>query len=112
MRGRSHPPRSFRRPAAPARDNWRYAGISSMIASINPATGETLRTFDALTGAELEDKLTRAERAYRSYRRTSFADRARWLTAAAEILESEKDRLGRIMTVEMGKTSAPSCRHQ
>ena len=35
--------------------------------------------------------------------RTSFADRARWLFAAAAILESEKDRLGRIMTLEMGK---------
>jgi succinate-semialdehyde dehydrogenase/glutarate-semialdehyde dehydrogenase len=77
-----------------------------MIASINPATGETLRTFDALTGAGLDAKLARAERAYRSYRRTPFADRVRWLTAAAEILESEKDRLGRIMTLEMGKTIA------
>ena len=75
-----------------------------MIATINPATGERLRTFDALTGEQIEESLARAERAYRSYRRTSFADRARWLTAAAEILESEKDRLGRIMTLEMGKT--------
>jgi succinate-semialdehyde dehydrogenase / glutarate-semialdehyde dehydrogenase len=77
-----------------------------MIASINPATGETLKTFDALTGAQLEDKLARAERAWRSYRRTTFADRARWLSAAGDILESEKDRLGRIMMVEMGKTIA------
>jgi len=77
-----------------------------MIASINPATGETLRTFDALTGAEIEDKLAKAEAAYRSYRRTPLTDRARWLLAAAEILEAEKDRLGRIMTLEMGKTIA------
>jgi succinate-semialdehyde dehydrogenase / glutarate-semialdehyde dehydrogenase len=75
-----------------------------MIASINPATGETLRTFDALTAAQVEDKLARSEKAWRSYRRTKFADRARWLAAAAEILESEKDQLGRIMTLEMGKT--------
>ena len=75
-----------------------------MIASINPATGETVKTFDALTAGELEDKLARAERAWRSYRKTSFADRARWLSAAGDILESEKDRLGRIMTMEMGKT--------
>jgi len=75
-----------------------------MIASINPATGDTLRTFDALSGEQIDDKLARAERAYRSYRQTSFADRARWLAAAAEILESEKGRLGRIMTLEMGKT--------
>ena len=92
-----------------------------MIASINPATGETLRTFDALTSEQVEDKLARAERAYQSYRRTSYADRARWLMAAAEILETEKDRIARIMTLEMGKTivsaraeavkSATGCRY-
>jgi succinate-semialdehyde dehydrogenase / glutarate-semialdehyde dehydrogenase len=74
-----------------------------VIASINPATGETLRTFEPLDDAALEDRLARAERAYLGYRRTGFADRARWLAAAADILESERDRLGRIMTLEMGK---------
>jgi succinate-semialdehyde dehydrogenase/glutarate-semialdehyde dehydrogenase len=74
-----------------------------MIASINPANGETLRTFQALSDAEVENRLGRAEAAYRAYRRTSFADRTRWLTAAAEILERERDALGRIMTLEMGK---------
>jgi len=74
-----------------------------MIASVNPATGETLRTFEALTDSQIEDKLARADAAYRSYRRTSFGDRARWLTAAAQILESEADAFGRIMTLEMGK---------
>jgi succinate-semialdehyde dehydrogenase/glutarate-semialdehyde dehydrogenase len=74
-----------------------------MIASINPATGETVKTFDALNDAQIEDKLARADRAFRAYRRTLLSDRARWLRAAAEILEGERDRLGRIMTLEMGK---------
>jgi len=74
-----------------------------MIASINPATGETLRTFDPLTASQLEDKLARAATAYRRHRLTSLRDRAQWLGAAARILEEEKDRLGRIMTMEMGK---------
>ncbi len=74
-----------------------------MIASVNPATGATLRVFDELTEAQLEEKLQRAERAFQRHRRTGFADRARWLTAAAGILESEQDRIGRIMTLEMGK---------
>jgi succinate-semialdehyde dehydrogenase/glutarate-semialdehyde dehydrogenase len=74
-----------------------------MIASINPATGATLRTFEPLTESQIEDRLRRAAAAYQAYRRTSFADRARWLNAAAAILESEKDRLGRVMTLEMGK---------
>src|SRR4051795_12997130 len=74
-----------------------------MIASINPATGETLRVFEPLTDSEVDARLARAQSAYRSYRRTSFTDRARWLTAAADILEHERDALGRMMTLEMGK---------
>ncbi len=74
-----------------------------MIASINPATGETLRTFEPLDAAAIDDRLQRAETAFRKYRRTSFADRAKWLSAAAAILEAERDSLGRIMTLEMGK---------
>jgi len=74
-----------------------------MIASINPTTGETLHTFEPLTDSEIDTRLTRAESAWQSFRRTQAADRIRWLTAAAEILESERDRLGRLMTLEMGK---------
>jgi succinate-semialdehyde dehydrogenase / glutarate-semialdehyde dehydrogenase len=75
-----------------------------MIASINPSNGETLRTFEPLTERGIEERLQRAADCYRTYRRTSSADRARWLAAAAQILETEQDRLGRIMTLEMGKT--------
>ena len=74
-----------------------------MIASINPATGGTLRVFEALTAPEIENKLARAQAAYLGYRKTPLADRGRWLTRAAEIMETERDRLGRIMTAEMGK---------
>jgi len=74
-----------------------------MIASINPATGETLRIFEAFSDSQVDGALARADGAWRTYRRTKLADRARWLSAAASILEEEKDRLGRIMTLEMGK---------
>jgi succinate-semialdehyde dehydrogenase/glutarate-semialdehyde dehydrogenase len=73
------------------------------IASINPATGETLRTFDALSAQELEAKIQRAFDAFRSHRRTSFADRTTRMLRAAEILEADKERIARIMTTEMGK---------
>ena len=74
-----------------------------MIASVNPATNETLATFEPLTEAQLEAKLARAAEAFLSYRHTSFPQRARWLTRASEILEAEKSAFGRIMTLEMGK---------
>ncbi len=74
-----------------------------MIASVNPATGETVASFDALSEVELEDRLMRSAEAYRRYRRTGFGERAGWMARAADILESERDRFGRIMTLEMGK---------
>jgi len=77
-----------------------------MIASINPANGKTLRTFPALTEAEIDARLTRSLNAWQSYRRTPLSDRARWLTTSAQILEDERERFGRIMTLEMGKPIA------
>lgn len=73
------------------------------IASQNPATGETLRTFAPLTEAELDARLACAADAYRRHRRTAVAERARMMLRAAEILEREKDRFGRLMVTEMGK---------
>lgn len=74
------------------------------ITTINPATGETLETFEPLDDARVDERLARADETFRAYRRTSFADRRRWLARAAEILEGEKEALGRLMTTEMGKT--------
>ena len=73
------------------------------IASINPATAETLREFSALSAQQIEQKLQHAADTFRTYRRTSFADRSRMMVRAAEILESEKQEFGKTMTVEMGK---------
>ncbi|MGY1753583.1 NADP-dependent succinic semialdehyde dehydrogenase [Blastococcus sp. SYSU D01042] len=76
------------------------------IATIDPSTGETLRTFEPLSDDALEDKLARAAAAAASYRRTSPADRAGWLTAAADVLDAETDDVAALMTTEMGKTLA------
>jgi succinate-semialdehyde dehydrogenase/glutarate-semialdehyde dehydrogenase len=73
------------------------------IATINPATGQTLRTFTPLPEAELDTKLQRAADTFRRYRTTAIADRARMMSRAAEILESEKEKFGKIMVTEMGK---------
>ena len=73
------------------------------IASVNPATGEKLREFAPLAEAEIEEKLARAERAFREHRRTSFNERAERMLGAAKILETEGERFARLMTAEMGK---------
>ena len=76
------------------------------IATINPATGETLQTFDALTAGEVDAKLQRAADAFERHRRTSLAERAEKMRRAGEILGADRDRLARLMTTEMGKTLA------
>ena len=73
------------------------------IASINPTTGEKLREFEALTAPEIERKIAVAEQAFEHYRRQPFPKRAQLLAMAARLLEEEKEKLGRIITLEMGK---------
>ena len=74
------------------------------IASINPVTGEVLKTFEPLTDQELEFKLALADRTFATYKHTSFTDRAQWLKRAADLLEARKTEYAIIITLEMGKT--------
>jgi succinate-semialdehyde dehydrogenase/glutarate-semialdehyde dehydrogenase len=74
-----------------------------MIVSINPANGVTLKTFDALSDHEVDEKLERAATTFQTYRRTTFDEREPLMIRAAEIIETEKRELGRLMTMEMGK---------
>jgi len=78
------------------------------IASVNPATGETLREFDALSGSKLDQKLAAADRAFHQNRRATFAERAKRLKAAATIIEEEKNSFARTITLEMGKLLSAS----
>src|SRR5690349_7333665 len=74
------------------------------IATVSPATGQVLKSFNALTDAEIETKLQRAANTFVTYRQTPFSQRAQKMLKAAEILESEKEQFARLMTTEMGKT--------
>ena len=74
------------------------------IATINPATGETLKTFEPLSDAQIDRKLQIAAEAFSKYRKSSFAERAQLMQRAAEILEGKKETFARMMTTEMGKT--------
>ncbi len=73
------------------------------IATINPATGEVVKTFEPLSASQIEQKLQLAASAFRKHRQTKFAERAIKMIRAAEILEKEKDECARLMTLEMGK---------
>src|SRR4051794_26143981 len=73
------------------------------IASVNPATGETLRRFDSLGKSEIEFRLARAAETFATYRRTDFATRAKLMRAAADVLQRDANAFARTITLEMGK---------
>ncbi len=73
------------------------------IATINPATGELLKSFDSLTSSEIETKLSLAQAQFLEYRWRSLAQKADWLRQAANLLDQEKQYFAELMTLEMGK---------
>src|SRR4051812_27739642 len=74
------------------------------IASVNPATGEVVKTFQPLSESEIENKVQQAVATFKAERNTPFAERSKRMLRAAEILERDKDKFGHLMTLEMGKT--------
>ncbi|GAA2992125.1 NADP-dependent succinic semialdehyde dehydrogenase [Streptomyces fulvorobeus] len=73
------------------------------IATVNPANGETITSFDALGPEETERRLATAAGAFREYRTTGFDTRARLLSRAADLLDEDQEKIARTMTTEMGK---------
>jgi succinate-semialdehyde dehydrogenase / glutarate-semialdehyde dehydrogenase len=78
------------------------------IATTDPRSGQTIKTYDELSDTELDQKLARAAAAAQTYRLTSFEERAGWLRAAADILDDRADEVAETMTLEMGKTKKAS----
>jgi succinate-semialdehyde dehydrogenase/glutarate-semialdehyde dehydrogenase len=74
------------------------------IATINPATGETLQTFEPHTPEQVEEILARADAANAVLRATTFAQRAAWMRAAADLMDAELDHVAGLASTEMGKT--------
>ncbi|WP_327595867.1 NADP-dependent succinic semialdehyde dehydrogenase [Streptomyces chartreusis] len=73
------------------------------IATVNPANGETLKTYEAMGEEEIERRLQLAEATFRTYRTTTFVDRGRLLIQAANLLDTDQEDIARVMTTEMGK---------
>jgi succinate-semialdehyde dehydrogenase/glutarate-semialdehyde dehydrogenase len=78
------------------------------IASVNPATGETIETFAAHDDAEVQRRITEAADAVEALRDTTHAQRAEWMKAAADLLEADVESVAQMITREMGKPIAQS----
>jgi succinate-semialdehyde dehydrogenase / glutarate-semialdehyde dehydrogenase len=83
--------------------HYREGSEIMAIATINPATGKVVQTFQPLSEAQIERKLQLAMTAFRAERKTPFAVRTQRMMKAAQILENQKESFGRLMTLEMGK---------
>lgn len=73
------------------------------IATVNPATGKTLKTFTPLNSVEIEAKISLAEATYQEYRKIPLNQKSEWLQKAANLLEENAPKLAQMMTIEMGK---------
>ncbi|HJQ10915.1 MAG TPA: NAD-dependent succinate-semialdehyde dehydrogenase [Gemmatimonadaceae bacterium] len=73
------------------------------IATINPANGQTLKTFEPHSQPEINKALDKAVAAFEQHRRNPFSERAGKMRKVAGLLEKECRELGRLMTLEMGK---------
>ena len=73
------------------------------ITSVNPATGEAIRTYPEMTPAQAAAVVVEAHEAWRAWRHTSFAQRATCLKRTAALLRERKHELARLIAIEMGK---------
>ncbi|MEU3049717.1 NADP-dependent succinic semialdehyde dehydrogenase [Streptomyces sp. NPDC006984] len=76
------------------------------IATVNPATGATLETFEAYGGEEVRRRIAAAATAFDHHRSTTFAERAALMHRAADLLDADRQEIARTMTTEMGKPVA------
>jgi succinate-semialdehyde dehydrogenase/glutarate-semialdehyde dehydrogenase len=74
------------------------------IATVNPATGQLVKSFEPMPDSQIEEKIRRAALTFPEFRSLTFAERAGMMKKAGDILESEKNELAALMTTEMGKT--------
>jgi succinate-semialdehyde dehydrogenase/glutarate-semialdehyde dehydrogenase len=71
--------------------------------SVNPFNGKTIKKFPELTDQQLETKIATAAKTYESWKKTSYAERAKIVAKAAELIRADVDKFARHSTLEMGK---------
>lgn len=78
------------------------------IQTINPATGNLIKTFTPFTQSVIEEKLQLASHAFYKWKKSSFATRKKLMIAVAQNLQQNKAKYAELITIEMGKPIAQS----
>ena len=74
--------------------------------AVNPSTGREIRDYPEHSESEVAERLERAEGAFAAWRKVPFAERARLMRAAGDLLRDRAGDYGRLITEEMGKPVA------
>jgi len=73
------------------------------IQTVNPTTGETIRTYEEMTPREIDEIISSCHQTLLDWRRTSFSERSAFMKNAAEVLRARSGEFARLMALEMGK---------
>ena len=71
--------------------------------SVNPYDGKTVKKFHELTDAQLETKIATAAKTYETWKTTPYAERAKIVAKAAELMHAQVDKFAKLASLEMGK---------
>jgi succinate-semialdehyde dehydrogenase/glutarate-semialdehyde dehydrogenase len=71
--------------------------------SIYPYTQETVATYETMDDEAINQRLNKAADGFEIWKETSFETRAKLFTLTAAILKRDKEKLGELITREMGK---------
>jgi acyl-CoA reductase-like NAD-dependent aldehyde dehydrogenase len=76
------------------------------IISYNPATGEEFGRVENTSAEDVKVAVENGRRAFQTWRKTSFAERRRFVMRAREIILAEMDEIARLISDESGKPIA------
>ncbi|XP_047170320.1 succinate-semialdehyde dehydrogenase, mitochondrial [Vigna umbellata] len=83
---------------------WSDAYDGKTIKVYNPATGESIADVACMGGRETNDAISAAYTAYRSWSKTTAAERSKFLRKWYDLLMAHKEELAQLITLEQGKT--------
>jgi succinate-semialdehyde dehydrogenase/glutarate-semialdehyde dehydrogenase len=85
---------------------WTADGGAGTVPVTNPADGSVLGELPLASAETLDRALASAQRGFEEWRRVSAWDRGAILKRTAELLRERADEIGRLVTLEEGKTLA------
>jgi succinate-semialdehyde dehydrogenase/glutarate-semialdehyde dehydrogenase len=71
--------------------------------SVNPATGETIASYEEMSGDQVNGIIAEVHEAFLEWRRESMQRRAELMRSAAQLLRDRQEEYARLMAMEMGK---------